>query len=94
MAKTGLDMKVIQVWFQNRRSKEKRDASYREALKEEPSSMTVPQPVLQLPAGFSLPTGVKLAAQTTASSEGVVPSAVIGETCNNVPICLYSGTSK
>lgn len=35
MAKTGLDMKVIQVWFQNRRSKEKRDASYREAMKEE-----------------------------------------------------------
>ncbi len=29
-------VQVIQVWFQNRRSKEKRDASYREALKDEP----------------------------------------------------------
>ncbi|XP_064392303.1 LIM/homeobox protein Lhx5-like isoform X2 [Halichondria panicea] len=36
VASTGLEMKVIQVWFQNRRSKEKRDASYREALKDEP----------------------------------------------------------
>jgi len=34
---------VIQVWFQNRRSKEKRDASYREAGREEAS--VVPTPV-------------------------------------------------
>lgn len=26
---------MIQVWFQNRRSKEKRDASYRETMKDE-----------------------------------------------------------
>lgn len=32
-------VQVIQVWFQNRRSKEKRDASYRDALKEDPATV-------------------------------------------------------
>lgn len=42
VASTGLEMKVIQVWFQNRRSKEKRDASYREALKEDTPGTNTP----------------------------------------------------
>lgn len=54
MAKTGLDMKVIQVWFQNRRSKEKRDASYRDANREEISMSTPivapPTVIPQIPA--------------------------------------------
>ncbi len=36
-------IQVIQVWFQNRRSKEKRDASYRDALKDEPRVQSTPQ---------------------------------------------------
>lgn len=36
------NLQVIQVWFQNRRSKDKRDANYREALRDEPSNQSTP----------------------------------------------------
>ncbi len=78
MAKTGLDMKVIQVWFQNRRSKEKRDASYREAMKEE---ATTPTPsAIQVPL---LSTGVTLPSVVTSLGVGItenpLPLTSIGE---------------
>jgi hypothetical protein len=49
---------VIQVWFQNRRSKEKRDASYRDVAREDHSlaASTVPAappstaPIISVPA--------------------------------------------
>lgn len=68
MAKTGLDMKVIQVWFQNRRSKEKRDASYRDAVKDDLSLST---PLATPPATqtmqISAPTPPSLPMSLTAS---------------------------
>ena len=83
MAKTGLDMKVIQVWFQNRRSKEKRDASYREAMKEEhitpplqpqPTSIatTLPTAVTSLPAATSTVSAV-LSTSTTLPLAAISP---------------------
>lgn len=71
MAKTGLDMKVIQVWFQNRRSKEKRDASYREAMKEEASTPThssLQGPLLSAAAATVVPTPVSSGAAITIPS--------------------------
>ena len=35
-------LQVIQVWFQNKRSKDKRDASYREIMRDEPSNQSTP----------------------------------------------------
>ena len=51
MAKTGLDIKVIVRWFQNRRFREKR---YREAMKEEPPSLLQPT-TIATPAVTPLP---------------------------------------
>lgn len=76
MAKTGLDMKVIQVWFQNRRSKEKRDASYREALKEESPHTHVTIPSMPPPISNALPAMVASATPVTASSDNTVPSGL------------------
>ena len=78
MAKTGLDMKVIQVWFQNRRSKEKRDASYREAMKEEqisPPSLLQPT-AIATPAVTPLPP-VSSAVATVHSASTSLPLAAI-----------------
>jgi len=55
-----LASKVIQVWFQNRRSKEKRDASYREAVKDDPPVVSQPLGMagaVSLPSVSSIPTG-------------------------------------
>ncbi len=86
MAKTGLDMKVIQVWFQNRRSKEKRDASYREAMKEEASTPTAMQgpllsaaaaisPAVSTMTGVTLPSGVPPLGVSSAESPMPLTSA-------------------
>ena len=79
MAKTGLDMRVIQVWFQNRRSKEKRDAMARED-----SSGS-------LHAGTSATALVS--AGVTASSTSPSTAAIVTPTSNPLPSSL-SGTGS
>ena len=71
-AQTGLTMKVIQVWFQNRRSKDKKEG----VLKEEPLSAASPaatpgQPLsLSMAAPSSLPeNGVAMLQQTIQSEQ-------------------------
>lgn len=71
VAKTGLDMKVITVWFQNRRSKERRDASYREAMKEDPIPHAVQPPAL--PSIASSP--ITLPLVSTPQSLVIAPSS-------------------
>ena len=71
MAKTGLDLKVIQVWFQNRRSREKRDASYREAMKEEqisPPSLLQPTTIATPAVTPLLPVSSTIATVHSAST--------------------------
>lgn len=61
-------MQVIQVWFQNRRSKEKRDASYREIARggEDATPVAAATPPTTTPL-ISAPTPPSLPMSLTAS---------------------------
>ena len=64
--------KVIQVWFQNKRSKDKRDASYREVVRDEPSNQSTP--VSTPPRYPQSPIISTSLSSTTASTPPVAPS--------------------
>ncbi len=64
-------IQVIQVWFQNRRSKEKRDASYREANRDELSApVTTPPTQIAVATPPSVPITLNSPASKPVSSNG------------------------
>ena len=68
------------MWFQNRRSKDKRDANYREAMRDEPSNQSTPVATPPLfPQSPVISTGLPSAAASTPIAPS--PSSITQGMC-------------
>ena len=59
------------MWFQNRRSKDKRDANYREAMRDEPSNHSTP---VATPPFYPQSPVISTSVPSTTASNPIAPS--------------------